>query len=89
MNAPTAIRCSWSTVDYLVDAGLPASSRGRAAESAEILVADSIEVPRSVRQMIERNLERLKPEKQAVLEVVSIAGPEFSAAAVAAALDRP
>ena len=61
----------------------------RSAESAEILVADSIEVPRSARQMIERNLERLKPEKQAVLEVVSIAGPEFSAAAVAAALDRP
>ena len=39
--------------------------------------------------MIERNLERLKPEKQAVLEVASVAGPEFSVAAVAAALERP
>jgi predicted ATPase len=39
--------------------------------------------------MIERNLERLKPEEQAVLEAASVAGAEFSAAAVAAALERP
>ena len=39
--------------------------------------------------MIERNLERLKPEEQAVLEVASVAGPEFSVAPVAAALERP
>ena len=79
-----------NVVDYLVEAGLLASSHeARAAESAEILVADRIEVPRSVRQMIERNLERLKPEEQAVLEAASVAGPEFSAAAVAAALERP
>ncbi len=44
---------------------------------------------RSIRQMIERNLERLKPEEQAVLEGASVAGAEFSAAAVAAALERP
>ena len=79
-----------NVVDYLVDAGLLASSRdASAAKSAEILRADSIEVPRSVRQMIERNLERLKPEEQAVLEGASVAGAEFSAAAVAAALERP
>ena len=79
-----------NVVDYLVDAGLLASSHeARAAESAEILVADRIEVPRSVREMIERNLERLEPEEQAVLEAASVAGVEFSAAAVAAALERP
>ena len=79
-----------NVVDYLVDAGLLASSsEARAAESAEILRADRIEVPRSVSQMIERNLERLKPEEQAVLEAASVAGAEFSAAAVAAALERP
>ena len=39
--------------------------------------------------MIERNLERLKSEEQAVLEATSVAGAEFSAAAVAAALERP
>ena len=79
-----------NVVDYLVDAGLLASSHEtRAAESAEILRTDRIEVPRSVSQMIERNLERLRPEEQAVLEAASVAGPEFSAAAVAAALERP
>ena len=79
-----------NVVDYLVDAGLLAGSReARAAESAEILVADRIEVPRGVSQMIERNLERLRPEEQAVLEAASVAGAEFSAAAVAAALERP
>ena len=79
-----------NVVDYLVNAGLLAGSgEARAAESAEILRADRIEVPRSVRRMIERNLERLKPEEQAVLESASAAGAEFSAAAVAAALERP
>src|SRR4029077_18471146 len=38
---------------------------------------------------IERTLERLPPEEQAVLECASVAGAEFSAAAVAAALERP
>ena len=79
-----------NVVDYLVDAGLLASSHeARAAKSAEILVADRIEVPRGVRQMIEYNLERLRPEEQTVLEAASVAGAEFSAAAVAAALERP
>ena len=79
-----------NVVDYLVNAGLLASSReASAAGSAEILRADRIEVPRSVRQMIERNLERLKPEEQAVLEGASVAGLDFSAAAVAAGLERP
>ena len=79
-----------NVVDYLVDAGLLVGSReAKAAESAEILVADRIEVPRGVSEMIERNLERLRPEEQAVLEAASVAGAEFSAAAVAAALERP
>ena len=79
-----------NVVDYLVDAGLLAGSReASATKSAEMLRANRIEVPRSVRQMIERNLERLKPEEQTVLEGASVAGAEFSAAAVAAALERP
>jgi DNA-binding winged helix-turn-helix (wHTH) protein/tetratricopeptide (TPR) repeat protein len=79
-----------NVVDYLVDAGLLAGSREASATgSAEILRPDRVDVPRSVRQMIERNLERLNPEEQAVLESASVAGAEFSAAAVAAALERP
>jgi DNA-binding winged helix-turn-helix (wHTH) protein/tetratricopeptide (TPR) repeat protein len=79
-----------NVVDYLADAGILATSREAGpAEPARILLADHIEVPRSVRQMIERNLERLKPEEQAVLEGASVAGVEFSAVTVAAGLERP
>jgi predicted ATPase len=50
--------------------------------------ANTIEVPRNLRQMIERNLEGLSPDEQSMLEAASVAGAEFSAAAVAAALER-
>src|SRR5215831_14834 len=43
-------------------------------------------VPESLRQMIERHSARLSPEDQRVLEVASVVGVEFAAAAVAAAL---
>jgi len=65
-----------NVVDYLLEQGSLAD-------------ASKIEAPRSILQMIERNLERLNPEAQRVLEAASIAGAEFSAAAVAAALERP
>ncbi len=77
-----------SVVDYLVDAGF-LSSTGQAYAAAAALQSDTLGAPRSIREMIERNLERLKPEEQAVLEGASVAGAEFSAAAVAAALERP
>jgi DNA-binding winged helix-turn-helix (wHTH) protein/tetratricopeptide (TPR) repeat protein len=78
-------------VDYLLlDAGLltnsPAASE---AEWAETLRTHRLDALRGIRQMIERNLERLKPDEQAVLESASVAGAEFSAATVAAALGRP
>jgi DNA-binding winged helix-turn-helix (wHTH) protein/tetratricopeptide (TPR) repeat protein len=78
-------------VDYLLDdAGLLANSREVSeAEWAETLRVHRLDALRSIRQMIERNLERLRPEEQAVLEGASVAGAEFSAAAVAAALERP
>jgi DNA-binding winged helix-turn-helix (wHTH) protein/predicted ATPase len=78
-------------IDYLLaDAKLLV--RGRKAndrEFAETLQAHRIDALRSVRQMVERNLERLRPEEQMVLEGASVVGVEFSAAAVAAALERP
>jgi predicted ATPase len=43
-------------------------------------------VPESLRQMIEKQIEQLSPKDQRVLEVGSVAGAEFSAAAVAAGL---
>jgi tetratricopeptide (TPR) repeat protein len=44
-------------------------------------------VPESLRRLIEQQIERLSPEEQHVLEVGSVAGMEFSAAAVAAGLE--
>ena len=63
-------------VDYLVQQGL-------------LFDANQIETPRSILQMIERNLEQLSPDEQRILEAASVVGAEFSAAAVAAALERP
>ena len=78
-------------VDYLlVDAGLLVNLREVSeAEWAETLRAFRLDSLRSIRQMIERNLERLKPQEQTVLEGASIAGAEFSSASVAAALECP
>jgi predicted ATPase/DNA-binding winged helix-turn-helix (wHTH) protein len=78
-------------VDYLlVDSRLLVNPREVSeAKLAETLRAHRIDALRSIRQMIERNLERLKPEEQAVLEGASVAGAEFSSASVAAALECP
>jgi tetratricopeptide (TPR) repeat protein len=64
-----------NVVDYLI-------------EQRSFADADKIEAPHNIRQMIERNLQRLSPDEQRVLEAASAAGNEFSAAAVAAALER-
>jgi predicted ATPase len=58
-------------------------------EQGSLADADKIEAPRNIRQMIERNLQRLSSDEQQILTAASVAGTEFSAAAVAAALDRP
>ena len=77
-------------VDYLlVDPGLLLNSQMSEAEWAETLRAHRLDALRSTRQMVERNLERLKSEEQATLEAASVAGAEFSSAAVAAALECP
>jgi predicted ATPase len=65
-----------NVIDYLVDLGSVAD-------------AEKIEAPRNIRQMIERNLQRLSPDEQRILEAASVAGGEFSAAAIAAALQQP
>jgi DNA-binding winged helix-turn-helix (wHTH) protein/tetratricopeptide (TPR) repeat protein/CheY-like chemotaxis protein len=45
-------------------------------------------VPESIRQMIEKQIERVDREQQRVLEVAAIAGLEFSTSAVAAGLEQ-
>jgi DNA-binding winged helix-turn-helix (wHTH) protein/predicted ATPase len=62
-----------------VDAALLAATAAKARRS----------VPPSLRQMIERRIDRLDAADQRLLEVASAAGAELSAATVAAALDAP
>jgi DNA-binding winged helix-turn-helix (wHTH) protein/tetratricopeptide (TPR) repeat protein len=45
----------------------------------------ALNIPNTVRQLIERQLEQLSEEEQHVLEVTSVVGTEFTVAAVAAA----
>ena len=56
-------------------------------EAAEALRAAEISVPEGLRQLVTQQLERLDPAEQDLLEAASVAGKEFSAAAVAVCLD--
>ena len=79
-----------NVVDYLLERGAPKTfGDARAARSPDALAAVDVDTPPSIVEMVERNLERLNPDEQAVLEAASVAGVEFPAAAAAAALDQP
>jgi predicted ATPase/DNA-binding winged helix-turn-helix (wHTH) protein len=76
-----------NVADYLQTEGLIARAGGRwrlQVEPAELALG----VPESIRQMIEKQIGRLSQPDQRALEAASLAGPEFSAAAVAAALEE-
>lgn len=71
--------------DHLVASGTVVGSNG----SHALARADgelTLEVPESLRQMVEKRFERLAEEERAVLEAASVAGVEFASTAVAAAL---
>jgi predicted ATPase len=55
-------------------------------ESTVVLDTATVGVPETLRHLIEQQFERLGPADQAVLEAASVAGVDFSAAAVAAGL---
>jgi DNA-binding winged helix-turn-helix (wHTH) protein/predicted ATPase len=75
-----------NVIDYLVDRGLVAR------EGGELRLTDAIDgdgqggVPENIRQMIERQIDRLGRDEQRTLEAASVAGAEFTVAAVASAL---
>ena len=48
---------------------------------------DTLSIPATARQLIDQQFAHVSAEEQAVLEAASVAGAEFSAAAVAAAID--
>jgi DNA-binding winged helix-turn-helix (wHTH) protein/predicted ATPase len=74
--------------DYLADEGIIVDTaegwqlRGGAGESES-------GIPESIRQLIEKQIDRLDPEERMVLEGASVVGMECSTAAIGAGLDRP
>ena len=74
--------------DYLADEGIIADSaegwqlRSGAGESES-------GIPESIRQLIEKQIDRLDPEERMVLEGASVVGMECSTAAIGAGLDQP
>ncbi|HEV2663713.1 MAG TPA: hypothetical protein VG324_02320, partial [Blastocatellia bacterium] len=76
-----------NVVDYLVDRGLIAQVDGKWEFKVEMEMI-ALETPENVRQMIEKQIDRLGKEDQQMLEAASVAGAEFSAVTVAAALEE-
>ncbi len=76
-----------NVVDYLVDRGQIAQVDGK-WEFKDETEKVALETPENVRQMIEKQIDRLGKEDQRVLEAASVAGAEFSAPTVAAALEE-
>ena len=73
-------------VDHLAQRGWRGSVEGQRWVHAAIAEVER-EVPDSLRQLIEQQVQALKDDDQRVLEAASVAGIEFSAATVAAGLD--
>lgn len=74
-----------SVVDYLVARKVIVRTKKRWELQGELKTV-VVDVPESLRLMIERQIEGLSGEEQRTLEAASVAGVEFSAAVVAAAL---
>src|SRR5262249_49167083 len=74
-------------VDYLAAQGLIVHQHGEWTVQADIGEIER-SVPESLRQVIERQLDALAPPDRLLLEVASVAGVEFSAAAVAAGVQE-
>jgi DNA-binding winged helix-turn-helix (wHTH) protein/tetratricopeptide (TPR) repeat protein len=74
-------------VDYLVAQGaLAGDPSGEGGPLVPLQDWEQSGIPQNIQQMIEQQIERLRPEEQRLLEVASVAGTEFSIAAVAAGL---
>lgn len=75
-------------VEYLIDHKVIAEEQGwwkLCVECSEVEHG----VPSSIKELIEKQIERLSPDERAVLEAASATGMEFCAVAVAAGLDMP
>jgi hypothetical protein len=71
----------------LVERGFVINRDGHWIVESEI-ADDNIVVPENLRQLIAQQLARVSPDEHKILEAASVAGIEFSAAAVAAAVEQ-
>ena len=76
-----------NAVDYLQAEGLIAEFDGQWRLTTALAELE-VGVPENIRQMIEKQIERLDREQQRVLEVAAVAGAEFPAAAIAVGLEQ-
>ena len=76
-----------NAVDFLESEGLIAKTNSHWQLTVPLAKLE-MGVPESIRQMIEKQIERLDQEQQRVLETAAIAGVEFSTSAVAAGLEQ-
>jgi len=74
-----------NVVDTLVTQGVISSADGQWELRGDVDQAAAA-IPAALRQMIEQQVEQLTPQAQQVLEAASVAGTEFSTAAVAASI---
>jgi tetratricopeptide (TPR) repeat protein len=75
-----------NTVDYLVEQEVVTEEAGRWTIRTDKVKEVSEGIPDTLRQLIERQVERLSDEDKRVLEVASVAGVEFTVAEAAAGL---
>ena len=74
-------------VDYLTDEGVVAKVEGEWQLQGAVAAIES-GIPDNVRQLIERQIERLSPDERTVLEGASVVGMECSSVAIGAGLER-
>jgi len=73
-------------VEYLIDHKIIIEEQGTWKLGVELSEVEN-GVPTNLRQLIEKQIERLSPDERSVLEAASIAGMECSTVAIAAGLD--
>jgi predicted ATPase len=75
-------------VEYLIDHKVISEEQGLRSLCADCPEVEQ-GVPSSLRELIEKQIERLSPDERSVLEAASATGMEFSTVAIAAGLAKP
>jgi DNA-binding winged helix-turn-helix (wHTH) protein/tetratricopeptide (TPR) repeat protein len=76
-----------NAVDYLQAEGLIMEKDGQ-WRLTSALAELGVGVPENIRQMIEKQIERLDREQQRLLEIAAVAGAEFPAAAISIGMEK-